>query len=207
MSAEANTLTHAARLRYVDNPKIIRTIDNIDKISTDLQKDSGPMLKDAKEALANLNRVSGTVGAPEEQAKLKKALTDVAGGTVSMMFNDIAGATPLMKAGKLRALAITSKTRSPRLEGVPSLFESGFSGYELYNWVGIFAPARTSPEIVRTLAEEINRITARREFREQFERVGLDLVAPSDPAGFAQFVEREIANWSRQIKAAGIQPE
>jgi phospholipid/cholesterol/gamma-HCH transport system substrate-binding protein len=78
LSAEANTLTHAARMRYVDNPKIIRTIDNIDRISTDLQRDSGPMLKDARESLANLNRVSSTVGAPEEQAKIKKALTDVA---------------------------------------------------------------------------------------------------------------------------------
>ncbi len=77
LSAEANTLTHDARLKYVDNPKISHTIDNIDRISTDLQKDSGPMLKDAREALANLNRVSGTVGGPDEQAKLKKALEDI----------------------------------------------------------------------------------------------------------------------------------
>jgi phospholipid/cholesterol/gamma-HCH transport system substrate-binding protein len=78
LSAEANTLTHDARIRYVDNPKITHTIDNIDRISTDLQRDSGPMLKDAREALANLNRISGTVGGPEEQAKLKKAIEDVA---------------------------------------------------------------------------------------------------------------------------------
>jgi phospholipid/cholesterol/gamma-HCH transport system substrate-binding protein len=78
LSAEANTLTHNARLKYVDNPKIERTIDNIDRISTDIQKDSGPMLKDAREALANLNRASAVVGSPEEQAKLKKALEDVA---------------------------------------------------------------------------------------------------------------------------------
>jgi phospholipid/cholesterol/gamma-HCH transport system substrate-binding protein len=78
LSAEANTLTHDARMKYVDNPKIAHTIDNIDRISTDLQKDSGPMLKDAREALANLNRISGTVGGPEEQAKLKKAIEDVA---------------------------------------------------------------------------------------------------------------------------------
>src|ERR1700733_9054878 len=68
LSAEANTLTHDARIKYVDNPKITHTIDNIDKLSTDIQKDSGPMLKDAREALANLNRVSATVGDPEEQA-------------------------------------------------------------------------------------------------------------------------------------------
>jgi phospholipid/cholesterol/gamma-HCH transport system substrate-binding protein len=78
LSAEANTLTHNARIQYVDNPKIQRTIDNIDRISTDIQKDSGPMLKDAREGLANLNRASAVVGSPDEQAKLKKALEDVA---------------------------------------------------------------------------------------------------------------------------------
>ena len=66
------------KVRYVDNPKIMRTIDNIDRISQDLQRDSGPLLKDAKEAMANINRVSATVGSPEEQAKLKKTLDEVA---------------------------------------------------------------------------------------------------------------------------------
>jgi phospholipid/cholesterol/gamma-HCH transport system substrate-binding protein len=78
LSAEANTLTHDARMRYVDNPQIAHTIDNIERISTDVQKDSGPMLKDAREALANLNRASGVVGSPEEQAKLRKAIEDLA---------------------------------------------------------------------------------------------------------------------------------
>jgi phospholipid/cholesterol/gamma-HCH transport system substrate-binding protein len=78
LSAEANQLTHDAKIRYVDNPKIARTIDNIDRISQELQRDSGPLLKDAKEAMANINRVSATVGSPEEQAKLKKTLDEVA---------------------------------------------------------------------------------------------------------------------------------
>jgi phospholipid/cholesterol/gamma-HCH transport system substrate-binding protein len=77
LTAEANTLTHSARTKYVDNPKIAHAIDNIDRISSDLQRDSQPMLKDAKEAMANLNRISGTVGAPDEQEKIKKALDDV----------------------------------------------------------------------------------------------------------------------------------
>jgi phospholipid/cholesterol/gamma-HCH transport system substrate-binding protein len=78
LSAEANTLTVHARTQYVDNPKIARTIDNIDRLSTDIQKDSGPMLKDARESLANLNRASKAVGGEEEQAKLKKTIDDVA---------------------------------------------------------------------------------------------------------------------------------
>lgn len=78
LSAEANTLTTHARTNYVDNPKIARTIDNIDKLTSDIQRDSGPMLKDAKEAVANLNRASKVVGGEEEQAKLKKTIDEVA---------------------------------------------------------------------------------------------------------------------------------
>jgi phospholipid/cholesterol/gamma-HCH transport system substrate-binding protein len=78
LTTEANTLTVHARTQYVDNPKIARTIDNIDRLSTDLQRDSGPMLKDARESLANLNRASKVVGGEEEHAKLKKTIEDVA---------------------------------------------------------------------------------------------------------------------------------
>jgi len=78
LSVEANTLTAHARTNYVDNPKIARTIDNIDKLTTELQRDSGPMIKDAREAVANLNRASKVIGGEEEQAKLKKTIDDVA---------------------------------------------------------------------------------------------------------------------------------
>ena len=78
LTAEANALTKDAHSKYVNTPKIDRTIDNIDKIAADLEKDSGPLLKDAKEALANINRASATVGDAEGQAKLKKTLDDVA---------------------------------------------------------------------------------------------------------------------------------
>jgi phospholipid/cholesterol/gamma-HCH transport system substrate-binding protein len=78
LSSEASTLTTHARTNYVDNPKVLRTIDNIDKLTTDIQRDSGPLLKDAREAAANLNRASKVVGGEEEQAKLKKTIDDVA---------------------------------------------------------------------------------------------------------------------------------
>jgi tripartite-type tricarboxylate transporter receptor subunit TctC len=136
-----------------------------------------------------------------------QALNDVAAGTVTMMFNDITGATPLLKAGKLKALAVTSRGRAKLLPGVPSLYEAGYRGYELYNWVGIFAPGKTPPEVVRYYSREIGRVTAGPEIREKFERVGLDLVQGDTPEAFGQFVKKEIANWTRQIKAAGIQPE
>lgn len=78
MTSEAKTLTHDVRVNYVDNPKLIHTVDNIDALTTKIREDSGPMLKDAKEALANLNRVSATVGDPAQQDRIKKALTDLA---------------------------------------------------------------------------------------------------------------------------------
>jgi phospholipid/cholesterol/gamma-HCH transport system substrate-binding protein len=77
LSAESSTLVSDAKKQYVDNPKIQRTIDNIDRITTELQADSGPLLKDAREAMANVNRVAATVGDPEAQARLKKALADI----------------------------------------------------------------------------------------------------------------------------------
>ena len=78
LSAESNDLVRDAKQKYVDNPKIQRTIDNIDRLTADVQRDSTPLLKDAREAMANVNRISATVGAPEDQAKLKKAIADVA---------------------------------------------------------------------------------------------------------------------------------
>jgi phospholipid/cholesterol/gamma-HCH transport system substrate-binding protein len=78
LSDEAKVLTHDARMNYVDNPKLLRTVDNIDKLSTDLRNDAGPLLADAKDAMANVKRLSATVGDPAQQEKLKKTLDDVA---------------------------------------------------------------------------------------------------------------------------------
>jgi phospholipid/cholesterol/gamma-HCH transport system substrate-binding protein len=78
MTVEAKTLTHDARVNYIDNPKLLQTVDNIDALTTKIRDDSGPMRKDAREALANLNRVSATVGDPAQQERIKKALSDLA---------------------------------------------------------------------------------------------------------------------------------
>ncbi len=78
LSNEMNDLTRAARSKYVDNPRITRTLDNIDHLTSELSRDSGPLLKDAKEAMANLNRASAVVGSPEENEKLKKVINQIA---------------------------------------------------------------------------------------------------------------------------------
>ncbi len=77
-TVEAKQLAHDARVNYVDSPKVLRIVDNIDHLTTQIHDDAGPMLKDAREALANLNRLSATVGDPQQQDKIRKMLTDVA---------------------------------------------------------------------------------------------------------------------------------
>jgi phospholipid/cholesterol/gamma-HCH transport system substrate-binding protein len=77
-TVETKQLVHDARTNYVDNPKLLRTVDNVEKLTTEIRSDSEPMLKDAREALANLNRISATVGDPAQQERIRKALTDVA---------------------------------------------------------------------------------------------------------------------------------
>jgi phospholipid/cholesterol/gamma-HCH transport system substrate-binding protein len=77
-TVETKQLVHDARTNYVDNPKLLQTVDNVEKLTTDIRRDSEPMLKDAREALANLNRISATVGDPAQQERIRKALTDVA---------------------------------------------------------------------------------------------------------------------------------
>jgi phospholipid/cholesterol/gamma-HCH transport system substrate-binding protein len=78
ITVEAKQLTHDARVNYVDNPKVLSTVDRVNDLVARIQEDSGPMLKDAREALANLNRVSATVGDPKEQEKIRKTLADIA---------------------------------------------------------------------------------------------------------------------------------
>ena len=77
-TVETKQLVHDARTNYVDSPKVLATVDNIEKLTTDIKNDSGPMLKDAREALANLNRISATVGDPAQQERIRKVLSDVA---------------------------------------------------------------------------------------------------------------------------------
>lgn len=77
LTSEANVLVKDTRTNIVDSPKVQHTLDNVEKITTDIQKDSGPLMKDARESLANLNRASATIGDPEAAAKLKKTLQDI----------------------------------------------------------------------------------------------------------------------------------
>lgn len=132
------------------------------------------------------------------------ALNDVLAGRIELMFPTIPSAMPLIKAGRLRALAVTSAQPSPLAPGVPTMAASGLPGYESVSILGILAPARTSPAIINRLNHEIVQVLKRPETKEKFFEMGLETV-DSSPDQLAATIKSEIAKWSKVIKNANIQ--
>ena len=133
-------------------------------------------------------------------------VADVAGGQVQAMIINIPTVIPLIKAGKLKALAVTSGKRTAALPEVPTLAESGLSGYETLAWFGLLAPAKTAPEIVAQLQREVQKALARPDVRDTLARLGSE-PAGLGPAEFTLFIRSEIAKYSKIIKDAGIKVE
>ncbi|MFN0161304.1 MAG: Bug family tripartite tricarboxylate transporter substrate binding protein [Burkholderiales bacterium] len=133
-------------------------------------------------------------------------VTDVVAGQVQAMIINIPSVMPLIRAGKLRALAATSARRPASLPEVPTLAESGVAGYETLAWFGVLAPAKTPAEVVGQLHREVQKALARTDVRETLARSGSE---PSGigPAEFTGFIRSEIAKYSKVIKDAGIKVE
>jgi tripartite-type tricarboxylate transporter receptor subunit TctC len=134
------------------------------------------------------------------------ALLDVLAGHVQLSFMSVAATAPQIKAGKLRALAVTTEHRTPALPDLPTLQELGFKGYDISTWWGLFAPAKTPPEIVQKLSDAMHEIVQRPALKEQFAPHGLDATSDS-PQEFADFVKQETERYAKIAKIAGIQPE
>ena len=137
---------------------------------------------------------------------LAPALSDMLGGQVQLMFNSIVALVPQVKAGKVRAIAVTSKTRSSLLPDVPTLAESGLPGYEAGSWYGILVPAATPREIVNRLNAEIVRAVKTPEMRSRLSGEGADPIG-SSPEEFADHIRAEMARIGKVIRDAGIKPE
>jgi len=133
-------------------------------------------------------------------------IADVAGGQVQAMIINIPSVMPLVKAGKLKALAATSARRPASLPDVPTLAESGVAGYETLAWFGLLAPARTAPEIIAALQREVQKALVRPEVRETLARLGAE-ASGLGPADFLGFIKSEIAKYGKVIKDAGIKVE
>jgi tripartite-type tricarboxylate transporter receptor subunit TctC len=134
------------------------------------------------------------------------ALADLVAGQLSFMIENVPGTLPFVKDGKLRALAITSRTRSPLVPELPTMAEAGVPGYEMIGWNGIFVAKGTAPAIVDRLAKEIAVVLALPEVDAQLLKLGAEPVG-STPAQFAVFYRAEAARWGRIIQERGIKPE
>ncbi len=134
------------------------------------------------------------------------ALNDVIGGRVSMSFSDLTPGLPHVKAGTLRALAITRLVRSTLLPDLPTFDESGLTGFEVESWAGFFAPAGMPPDIITRLNVEMRKIIDDPKIKAQIANVGFEAFS-SSPQELGEFVKVQLAKNAKMIKDAGIEPE
>jgi tripartite-type tricarboxylate transporter receptor subunit TctC len=130
------------------------------------------------------------------------ALTDLIGGQVQLMFDNLPSALPQIKGGKLRAIAVTSLQRAPVLPDVPTIAESGLPGFEASSWFGVLAPAGTPAPIVARLNSEVNKWLQSPEAREQLLAQGA-VAAGGTPDQFAAHIRAETEKWAKVVKASG----
>ena len=134
------------------------------------------------------------------------ALADIIAGRVSMMFADFTTAIPHVKAGKLRALAVTRIRRSSLFPDLPTMDEAGITGFDLDAWAGIVAPTGTPPEIVTKLNDALRKIIDSPDVQAKFKNVGFEGFS-STPGEFKDFIKVQLGKWSKMVKDAGIQPD
>jgi tripartite-type tricarboxylate transporter receptor subunit TctC len=134
------------------------------------------------------------------------AIGSVVAGHTPISFGSLAPALPQIEDGKLRALAVTGKTRSPRLPGVPTMTEAGHPGVEGENWQAVLVPTGTPADIVALLNREIVGIMATPEMKERLAAVGFTPLAHTHDESAAQ-IKAEVAKWAKVIRAAGIKVE
>jgi tripartite-type tricarboxylate transporter receptor subunit TctC len=134
------------------------------------------------------------------------ALTDLIAGQLSLIFATVPTVVPQVKAGRVRALAVTSAKRLPLLPELPTIAEAGVPDYEATQWNGMLAPAATPRAIVARLNAEIVKTLQRADVRE---RLASEMVEPvgSTPDQFQAFIKAEIARWAPVVKASGMKPE
>ena len=133
-------------------------------------------------------------------------MQDLLGGQIPMMFINQDVALPQVKAGKLRALAVTSLQRNPLYPDLPTIAESGFPGFQALSWSGLSAIKGTPQPVVDKLDAALRRIMTSAEIKQRLESVGF-VVPPPGAKPYTDFVQSELNLWSRVIKTAGIKPE
>ncbi len=134
------------------------------------------------------------------------AIIDVVAGQAQLMFAVMQGGLPQVKAGKLRAVAITGKKRHPAIADVPTITEAGYGGADFVTWNGIHIPVKTPKAVVAKLNAEFDRILKLQDVKDRMFDLGLDAVGGSAES-FGEFVKEDIARWAKVIKEAGVKAE
>jgi tripartite-type tricarboxylate transporter receptor subunit TctC len=133
------------------------------------------------------------------------ALIDLIGGNMDLMFDNLPSAMPHIKSGRLKALAVTSGSRSSALPELPSVAEAGgavLKGYEASSWFGLLAPAGTPMDIVNRVQQETAKALASPALKERLQTQGA-IPSGNTPTEFTQFIAAETAKWSKVVKASG----
>jgi len=135
-----------------------------------------------------------------------QAVTDILGGHVQLMYSGFSSTIVHIKAGKLRALAVTGPKRSPALAEVPTLSEQGFPGVEATAWYGVLAPAGTPKPIITRLHGELVKILKQPDVVQRLDGLGFEIVG-STPEQFGAYIKSEIRKWEKVVKASGAKPD
>ncbi|KJK20513.1 ABC transporter substrate-binding protein [Burkholderiaceae bacterium 16] len=134
------------------------------------------------------------------------AIPDLLGGHISMMFDNLPSALPVIKEGKVRALGVTSAKRSPSAPDIPTLAEQGLQGFDADSWFAIFAPANTPKDVIAKLNAELNRIYQLPDVQAKLKTLGLDPILGA-PEKLAAYQKVEIAKWAKVVKESGAKAE
>jgi len=134
------------------------------------------------------------------------ALTDLIAGHAQLMFATSASVIPYMKAGRLRALAVTTAQRSPSVPDLPTVAEAGLPGFEATTWHGVVVPAATSPALVQRLNQDINAALKEKDLSERLAGLGAEVVTGT-PREFADYIAREIPRWSKVVRDSGARAD
>jgi tripartite-type tricarboxylate transporter receptor subunit TctC len=135
-----------------------------------------------------------------------QALNDLAGGQAEVMFNGMLATLPVVKGGKLRALAVSSDQRWPSLPDLPTVAESGFPGFLTGSWQGLLAAGSTPPDLVARLNAEFTKALNQPDVREKLTAQGAE-PRPMRPEQLGEFLRVETVKWAQVVKDAGIKPE
>lgn len=133
-------------------------------------------------------------------------LPDLLSGRVPLHFSSVSTAAPHVRAGRIRAIAMTTPKRSPSMPEVPTFDEAGLKGYDVTGWYGLLAPAKTPPAIVSRINGDLRQVLADGETQKRLFQAGIE-PTPNTPSEFAALIRAEIPKWAKVMKAAGIEPE